>query len=79
MGVVSTDPWTVRALEIRGTAVALEVLHRPTSFISREVICVMRRGSRAGESTPARAAPAGPARPTPYRGPDCSGLPAGPR
>jgi pyridoxamine 5'-phosphate oxidase family protein len=36
--VVSTDPWTVRGLEIRGTAVALSDVDPPVSFMSREVI-----------------------------------------
>lgn len=36
--LVSTDPWTVRGLEIRGTAVALSDVDPPVSFMSREVI-----------------------------------------
>jgi pyridoxamine 5'-phosphate oxidase family protein len=36
--LVSTDPWTVRGLEIRGTAVALEDVDPPVPFQSREVI-----------------------------------------
>jgi pyridoxamine 5'-phosphate oxidase family protein len=36
--LVSMDPWTVRGLEIRGTAVALSDVDPPTSFMSREVI-----------------------------------------
>lgn len=36
--LVSTDPWTVRGIEIRGTAVALEDVDPPVSFMSREVI-----------------------------------------
>ncbi len=36
--LVSTDPWTVRGLEIRGTAVAFSDVDPPASFMSREVI-----------------------------------------
>jgi pyridoxamine 5'-phosphate oxidase family protein len=36
--LVSTDPWTVRGLEIRGTAVALPDVDPPIPFMSREVI-----------------------------------------
>ena len=36
--LVSRDPWTVRGLEIRGTAVALEDVDPPAPFMSREVI-----------------------------------------
>jgi pyridoxamine 5'-phosphate oxidase family protein len=36
--LVSRDPWTVRGLEIRGTAVALEDTDPPVPFMSREVI-----------------------------------------
>jgi pyridoxamine 5'-phosphate oxidase family protein len=36
--LVSQDPWTVRGLEIRGTAVALEDVDPPVPFMSREVI-----------------------------------------
>jgi pyridoxamine 5'-phosphate oxidase family protein len=36
--LVSTDPWTVRGLEIRGTAVALSDVDPPAPFMSREVI-----------------------------------------
>src|SRR5262245_47552980 len=36
--LVSTDPWTVRGLEIRGTAVALDDVDPPVPFMSREVI-----------------------------------------
>jgi pyridoxamine 5'-phosphate oxidase family protein len=36
--LVSRDPWTVRGLEIRGTAVALEDVDPPVPFMSREVI-----------------------------------------
>src|ERR1700691_875929 len=36
--LVSTDPWTVRGLEIRGTAVALSDVDPPVPFMSREVI-----------------------------------------
>jgi pyridoxamine 5'-phosphate oxidase family protein len=36
--LVSTDPWTVRGLEIRGTAVALEDVDPPSPYLSREVI-----------------------------------------
>jgi pyridoxamine 5'-phosphate oxidase family protein len=36
--LVSRDPWTVRGLEIRGTAVASEDVEPPAPFMSREVI-----------------------------------------
>jgi pyridoxamine 5'-phosphate oxidase family protein len=36
--LVSRDPWTVRGLEIRGTAVALEDVDPPVPFMSHEVI-----------------------------------------
>src|SRR5271168_10009 len=36
--LVSRDPWTVRGLEIRGTAVALADVEPPVPFMSREVI-----------------------------------------
>ena len=36
--LVSMDPWTVRGLEIRGTAVALTDVDPPVPFMSREVI-----------------------------------------
>jgi pyridoxamine 5'-phosphate oxidase family protein len=36
--LVSRDPWTVRGLEIRGAAVALEDVEPPVPFMSREVI-----------------------------------------
>ena len=36
--LVSTDPWTVRGLEIRGTAVALSDVDTPVSFMSREIV-----------------------------------------
>ena len=36
--LVSRDPWTVRGLEIRGTAIALEDVDPPVPFMSREVI-----------------------------------------
>jgi pyridoxamine 5'-phosphate oxidase family protein len=36
--LVSSNPWTVRGLEIRGTAVALEDVDPPVPFMSREVI-----------------------------------------
>jgi pyridoxamine 5'-phosphate oxidase family protein len=36
--LVSRDPWTVRGLEIRGTAVALEDVEPPVPFMSREII-----------------------------------------
>jgi pyridoxamine 5'-phosphate oxidase family protein len=36
--LVSLDPWTVRGLEIRGTAVALSDVDPPVAFMSREVI-----------------------------------------
>jgi pyridoxamine 5'-phosphate oxidase family protein len=38
--LVSTDPWTVRGLEIRGTAVALLDVDPPVPFMSREIIRV---------------------------------------
>jgi pyridoxamine 5'-phosphate oxidase family protein len=38
--LVSRDPWTVRGLEVRGTAVALEDVDPPAPFMSREVIRV---------------------------------------
>ena len=36
--LVSTDPWTVRGLEVRGTARALSDVDPPIPFMSREVI-----------------------------------------
>jgi pyridoxamine 5'-phosphate oxidase family protein len=36
--LVSRDPWTVRGLEVRGTAVALQDVDPPVRFMSREVI-----------------------------------------
>ena len=36
--IVSLDPWTVRGLEIRGTAVARSDVDPPVEFMSREVI-----------------------------------------
>src|ERR1700728_1215643 len=36
--LVARDPWTVRGLEIRGAAVALEDVDPPVPFMSREVI-----------------------------------------
>jgi pyridoxamine 5'-phosphate oxidase family protein len=36
--LVSMDPWTVRGLEIRGTAQALSDVEPPTPFMSREII-----------------------------------------
>ena len=36
--LVSRDPWTVRGIEVRGTAVALEDVDPPVPFMSREVI-----------------------------------------
>jgi pyridoxamine 5'-phosphate oxidase family protein len=36
--LVSAEPWTVRGLEIRGTAVALSDVDPPIPFMSREVI-----------------------------------------
>jgi pyridoxamine 5'-phosphate oxidase family protein len=38
--LVSQDPWTVRGLEVRGNAVALEDVDPPAPFMSREVIRV---------------------------------------
>jgi len=39
--LVSLDPWTVRGLEVRGTAVALSDVDPPVPFMSREVIRIM--------------------------------------
>lgn len=36
--IVSLDPWIVRGLEIRGTALALSDVEPPVHFMSREVI-----------------------------------------
>ena len=36
--LVSTDPWTVRGLEVRGTALALSDVDPPVPFMSREII-----------------------------------------
>ncbi|MFC8801556.1 pyridoxamine 5'-phosphate oxidase family protein [Promicromonospora sp. NPDC057138] len=36
--LVSRDPWTVRGIEIRGTAVALEDVDPPVPYMGREVI-----------------------------------------
>jgi pyridoxamine 5'-phosphate oxidase family protein len=36
--LVSTDPWTVRGLEIRGNAKALSDVDPPVPFMSREII-----------------------------------------
>src|ERR1700678_4375377 len=36
--LVSRDPWTVRGLEVRGTAVALSDVDPPVPYMSREVI-----------------------------------------
>jgi pyridoxamine 5'-phosphate oxidase family protein len=36
--IVAMDPWTVRGLEIRGTAAALSDVAPPVQFMSREVI-----------------------------------------
>lgn len=36
--IVSLEPWTVRGLEVRGTAVALSDVDPPLPFMSREVI-----------------------------------------
>jgi pyridoxamine 5'-phosphate oxidase family protein len=36
--LVSTDPWTVRGIEIRGTAEALSDVNPPVAFMSREVL-----------------------------------------
>ena len=41
--LVSRDPWTVRGLEIRGAAVALEDVDPPVPFMSREVIRITPR------------------------------------
>jgi pyridoxamine 5'-phosphate oxidase family protein len=38
--IVSIDPWTVRGMEIRGTAMALSDVDPPMPFMSREVIRV---------------------------------------
>ncbi len=47
--LVSSDPWTVRGLEIRGTALALSDVDPPVSFMSRVVI---RITPTWGDSTP---------------------------
>lgn len=36
--LVSVDPWVVRGMEIRGTAVALTDVEPPVPFMSREII-----------------------------------------
>ena len=36
--LVSTDPWSVRGVEIRGTALALTDVDPPVPFVSREII-----------------------------------------
>jgi pyridoxamine 5'-phosphate oxidase family protein len=36
--LVSTDPWVVRGLEVRGTALALSDVDPPVPFMSREII-----------------------------------------
>jgi pyridoxamine 5'-phosphate oxidase family protein len=36
--LLSTDPWTVRGLEVRGTALALSDMDPPVPFMSREII-----------------------------------------
>ncbi len=36
--LVAVDPWTVRGLEVRGTAVALTDVDPPVAFMSRQVI-----------------------------------------
>ena len=36
--LLSTDPWTVRGLEVRGTALALSDIDPPVPFMSREII-----------------------------------------
>jgi pyridoxamine 5'-phosphate oxidase family protein len=36
--LATRDPWTVRGIEIRGTAVALEDVDPPVPYMSREVI-----------------------------------------
>ncbi len=41
--LVSRDPWTVRGLEIRGAAVALEDVDPPVASMSREVIRITPR------------------------------------
>jgi pyridoxamine 5'-phosphate oxidase family protein len=38
--IVSMEPWTVRGVEVRGTAVALSDVDPPLPFMSREVIRV---------------------------------------
>jgi hypothetical protein len=50
--LVSTNPWTVRGLEIRGTAVALTHVDPPVPFMSREVIRIMPTWVASWESTP---------------------------
>jgi pyridoxamine 5'-phosphate oxidase family protein len=41
--IVSTDPWTVRGIEIRGSAEALEDVDPPRPGMSREVIRITPR------------------------------------
>ena len=36
--LVSADPWTVRGVEVRGTALALSDVDPPVPFMSREII-----------------------------------------
>src|ERR1700722_99562 len=50
--LVSRDPWTVRGLEIRGTAVALEDVDPPVPFMSREVFRITPLGATGGGVAP---------------------------
>jgi pyridoxamine 5'-phosphate oxidase family protein len=52
--LVSRDPWTVRGLEIRGTAVELEDVEPPVPFMSREVIRLTPTWVSSWASTPTR-------------------------
>ena|SRR5471030_2904414 len=55
-GVASGDPWTVRGIEIRGAAVALEEVAPPMALVSREVIRITPTwvASWASAPTPGR-------------------------
>ena len=50
--LVSRDPWTVRGLEIRGTAVAQGDVDPPVPFMSREVIRITPTWVASWGSTP---------------------------
>jgi pyridoxamine 5'-phosphate oxidase family protein len=51
--LVSADPWTVRGLEVRGTAVALFDVDPPVPFMSREVLRITPTWVTPWDSTPA--------------------------